>query len=461
MNSLVALPIAAAIPTAAPAMDFPIAPATAPTRADLELVRLAEQLIAAVAESRRLSLIADEMKYAHRKSGFPEVLRIRPSDAELGRTPWESTDEFWHRPCDIDKWRISHSFEHDVEDRADGFVMNVRKIKPSEELRERAEEILAAYDKWDLECQKKPSGYKAAKRAYERAADIETKLEQRIDAIKATTVEGMLAKARCAEVYHFENGTVDFGRSIAEDLLALSADAPTTAPALVPAMQDDLDSLWKERMDLTRKGNEKARDYPAALDSLPGWARSGPESIDSSGHRCGGEVGWPEIAEFELPSGSDTKLIRISPHQIKKEFDLSVSAFDDADPRRQKVRETFRQKMRSLIARLRQKQAEEARAGLPELDKEIDRLCDQRFDLDERIKVLEPSVNLAVAGILIEVSFYVRLGESVDDPDNELRAALIPIRALHPLLTGAVRETVDIMFNNPTVPLEDLDVMRA
>jgi hypothetical protein len=109
--------------------------------------------------------------------------------------------------------------------------LTVRTIKPSDELRERAEEILAAYDKWDAEHQKKPPGYKAAKRAYERAADIETGLEQQINAIQATTIEGMIAKARCAEVYHFENGTVDFGVSITKDLLALD----TGAPAIVPA----------------------------------------------------------------------------------------------------------------------------------------------------------------------------------------------------------------------------------
>ena len=63
MNSLVALPIAAAIPTAAPAMDFPLAPVSVPPlpAADRELVELAKQLVEAVAESRRLNLIVDAM----------------------------------------------------------------------------------------------------------------------------------------------------------------------------------------------------------------------------------------------------------------------------------------------------------------------------------------------------------------------------------------------------------------
>ena len=54
--------IAAAVSTATPAMDFTAVPvATPPTPADIELVALAEQLIAATTESRRLSLIVSGM----------------------------------------------------------------------------------------------------------------------------------------------------------------------------------------------------------------------------------------------------------------------------------------------------------------------------------------------------------------------------------------------------------------
>jgi hypothetical protein len=61
MNSLVALPIAAAVPTAAPAMDFPLAPVSMPPlpAADRDLVQLAKQLVAAATESRRLNSIVD------------------------------------------------------------------------------------------------------------------------------------------------------------------------------------------------------------------------------------------------------------------------------------------------------------------------------------------------------------------------------------------------------------------
>jgi hypothetical protein len=228
MNSLVALPIAAAVPTTAPAMDFPVAP-VAPfiPAGDLKLVELAEQFIAAVAERRRLADIRDEVLRAHRMSGFPEALRVRPGDAKFGRTTWEATDEFWHRPCDIGKWRNINEVEHEMKGTADGFVVTVRRKEPAAELRERAEEIVTAYDKWDAEQKKKPpAAYKAAKRAYEKADRIEITLEEQIHTIQATTIEGMIAKARCAEVYELDDLS-GFSHSIINCLLALQVQTPT------------------------------------------------------------------------------------------------------------------------------------------------------------------------------------------------------------------------------------------
>jgi hypothetical protein len=293
MNSLVALPIAAAVPTTAPAMDFPLAPIAPPASADLELVELAERLIVAVAESRRLHRIAEEMEDAYRMSGFPEALRVRPGDAEFGRTTWESTDEFWHRPCDIDKWRHIHTSEHKIEDNTDGFVVTVRMIKPTDELRQRAEEIVAAYDKWDAEHQN-PPGYKAAKRAYEKAADIETALEQQIDAIQATTIEGMIAKARCAEAYHFENGTVDFSVSIAKDLLALQVQTPTPVNINSPVQAPVTPVADAELVELGRRFEPLVDRYYVAQRR---WSRS----LAAAHAEHDQEFGDPADRNYEYP----------------------------------------------------------------------------------------------------------------------------------------------------------------
>ena len=106
-----------------------------------------------------------------------------------------------------------------------GVVVTLRYVTPSAEARARVDEIVAAYGEWRAAQERKPRGYKAAKRAYEEAERIESRLEQRIHSIQATTIEGVTAKARCAELYEFEPGVYgDFSVSAAEDLLALNAE---------------------------------------------------------------------------------------------------------------------------------------------------------------------------------------------------------------------------------------------
>jgi hypothetical protein len=107
-------------------------------------------------------------------------------------------------------------------DENEKFVISIQYVTPSAEARARADEIIAAFDEWRAAKDTRPRGYKTAKRRYEKAERIESRLERNIHSISATTVEGMIAKARCAELYYFEGGIHgDFSESIAHDLLAL------------------------------------------------------------------------------------------------------------------------------------------------------------------------------------------------------------------------------------------------
>jgi hypothetical protein len=107
-------------------------------------------------------------------------------------------------------------------DDGDQFVYSVQYVTPSPEARARADEIVAAFDQWEVAKLKRPRGYRTAKRAYGKAERLESRLEKKVHSLPATTIEGMTAKARCAALYYFEGGVYgDFGTSIANDLLAL------------------------------------------------------------------------------------------------------------------------------------------------------------------------------------------------------------------------------------------------
>jgi hypothetical protein len=237
MNTMVALPIVAALPVVAPAMDFPVAPVTAPTPADIELVELADQLIAAAEKSRQLNRIVDEMDCLGYKIQPPAGMEIRSGDADLGIPLPDQADNVhlcgFYSTADVNSMRKPKWMDCEIQGREDddSYVATFRYITPSAETRARVDEIVAAYDEWSTRKEKKPRGFRAAKRAYDKAEWIETALEQKIHTIRAHTIEGMIAKARCAELYYFETGfSGSFSDSIAKDLLALNARASTATP---------------------------------------------------------------------------------------------------------------------------------------------------------------------------------------------------------------------------------------
>jgi hypothetical protein len=199
VNKLVSLPvIAAAIPTAAPALPVNL-PQADTVAADRELMALVEEYIVAQRRWNDLSHIADEMST---DLGDPrEVLRIRPRDLELGRKPtFDSADEFWHRPCDIDQWRQVDEVKSKWREKGDRSILVMWKEKAPEELRLRGAEIVTAYDQWRSSARPR-RGYKKALRESKRAERNVFRLENEIAETPADTIEGMRAKIRCAGLW--------------------------------------------------------------------------------------------------------------------------------------------------------------------------------------------------------------------------------------------------------------------
>jgi hypothetical protein len=193
VNKLVSLPVVAALPTAAPAM---LAPET-PQADDSKLLALADEYIVA---ERRYGDLAMALDHMNEHVNPPEVLRVWPRDFELGRKlTFDEGDEFWHRPCDITQWRSLIEYKTEWKETDDRAEMVQWKIKPSEELRLRGAEIVAAFDAWWH--RKKPRGYKKAERERRRAERAVFQLEEQICSMPATTIEGMQAKIRCAEAW--------------------------------------------------------------------------------------------------------------------------------------------------------------------------------------------------------------------------------------------------------------------
>jgi hypothetical protein len=199
--------------------------------ADAELVALAEQYAAAEQRYCDLTNKIDEINTGCFE--LPEALRILPSDADFGRAPLEVTDEFWRRPCDIDKWRKLDKWvkvtDIMTEDRME---IVIERRDPSPELRSRADEIVAAFDAWKARG-RKPRGFKKLEREMKKADREYQRIERIIADTRATTFTGLLAKIRCAQAYTkrtlrcIDNGSAaeTMALSIFDDILHATGNA--------------------------------------------------------------------------------------------------------------------------------------------------------------------------------------------------------------------------------------------
>jgi hypothetical protein len=165
MNILVALPIAPAVPTVAPALPagHDVAPPIAPdhrSHPDAELFELVEQFIAADRKYRELSACVDRMEAdaIYARDPLPDVLRWRKSDLKLGLPILYNCPAIpkpnWDAPIQVNqirtkKWiRVEREMikGHPIKGM---FNERMRVFTPSKAPRARADEIIATFDEWD------------------------------------------------------------------------------------------------------------------------------------------------------------------------------------------------------------------------------------------------------------------------------------------------------------------------
>jgi hypothetical protein len=268
-------------------------------------------------------------------------MEIRPGDAALGipQPDQKEIETAGYYDCGTvrnlrgPKW-VDHSKSRREED-DEKFVVTIGYVTPSPDSRARADEIVAAYDRWTAAKKKKPKGFRAAKRAYDEAERIESDLEQRIHAIQATTIEGMTAKARCCELYYFEGGTHgSFSESITKDLLAMNAgmpviahtsvtpSAPTSAAIALIERSRKGDRRWDVLYDKIDRAEDTARDKfgwrPFELIEWRNYSAIGGSEIENARDRF-------------LRDGIDEKVVQTEYRAAKKREREAVRAGEDWD----------------------------------------------------------------------------------------------------------------------------------
>lgn len=240
----------------------------------------------------------------------------------------------------------------------------------------------------------------------------------------------------------------------------LLATATTTAlAASLPSIADTnrIDGLWNERRRILDAIEANGVEIDKATAKLPAWAAPGPERIDSAGNRVGAIVGWPEVANPTPPEyPGATKLIRPSISDARLAYEQWLRMFGPVDrlpPEiRAKARAKYRDNVRSIIARLRERDQLRAQVELDTLGKRSEELCNELFGVEDRIKEIAKTGDLnALAAVAVVLMAYE---SSVDDtlPD----AVRLMLSSLRPQLGGAVgADIVALLDADPETRLDD------
>jgi hypothetical protein len=245
MNSIVALPIVAAIPVAAPAMTLP------PAGDDAELVALADQVLALHRQQKKAEAVSLKLyaKYEASAPERPEVLRRRIGDPA---GPLEETDAAsplrWCHPFWVEKlrgveqrryWFVGtdeeaatiKGTEFDWMGRPDASIAHLYRSEADPQLQRRADELLAAQDAFDAADRAAMAvvGYEAASDKLSAITDEMWEVCDRMADLEASTFEGFRSLA-IGFVCNYWCGKIESSRYGDEMMLAKIMSSLTGLP---------------------------------------------------------------------------------------------------------------------------------------------------------------------------------------------------------------------------------------
>jgi hypothetical protein len=211
------------------------------------------------------------METAFLNKGKPKALRVQAGDAELGIRAFIGRLGKDHNHFNIDVLRAREWPAPDSKvELGMGGVIAERLVKPSAEAQSRADQIIAAFDQWQkIDKEKKPQRLLTAERQRDECDDRVQALKERIAEMPAATIEGMIAKARCANICGEEylpacdDALSIFRASIVRDLLAVAGTKPTGA-GTQPKPKTSIDPVFS-LIDAHRKAQAA---WSASLDEL-------------------------------------------------------------------------------------------------------------------------------------------------------------------------------------------------
>jgi hypothetical protein len=155
------------------------------------------------------------------------------------------------------------------------------------------------------------------------------------------------------------------------------------------------------------------------------------------------------------PPNMGERIVRPSTYQTKEHFDFAVSVFASSPKTRENRRATMRRSIKSIVARLRERERLYAELGLDRIDREMNDACTAMCAAEDAIGELTPTPDVVAATVLAGVYNDRSRSDFAEGHGycGAMAMALVALRGLLPDLSGAIRDDAVYFVSNPTLPL--------
>lgn len=230
-----------------------------------------------------------------------------------------------------------------------------------------------------------------------------------------------------------------------ETFRSAEADFYANKPEWGGEISDEISDRWYEAMTAVVRTQPTT---PAGLCALTSFAREMTERAENDA-TLGDDQWVPIMTSIEAAAHGMSGLKPWSP---------------PAAPSNRKLDALWRE--REAMIRVRQEFYRDeftSRDGGAELEKRDDELYNKYWEIQDEIRDLPPSMDQAAAISIIHATLNMEINSTVndDDPCEEFNHLIKLLKAMRPSLTGAIRETVDRMFDNPDETMEALGVITG
>lgn len=217
---------------------------------------------------------------------------------------------------------------------------------------------------------------------------------------------------------------------------------------------NEVDAKWGEYCDRHHEEIMAARQWHAAADLLPWWAKPGPEYLLADGTMTGSIVDWPAIEGLTPPNRPGVfRQIRPSRTSLEERW-TNPGAGPDG-------RRHLDLALAQLDARKAAQRAEEERLGLPAINRILEQLLAAHFEAKWKVYDLPPVTPMIVAAqLMIDCIENVEPNEA-PARSADVETAILRLRNVLPYLSGRLVGDAAIFLGNVEQPFssEGYDVL--